>query len=289
MSKKAIIAQASVTGSSHLQSGTPCQDSSAVWLSPDGEYLISIISDGAGSCSHSHVGSAFVVKKTLDILKDRIEKNKWFQQRVLPDSIQWKKELFFIFKAIKLGIRQIADEVKTDYKAFSCTIMLAVSTRYGMAYAHIGDGRAAIRTEDEEWKAAINPMKGEEANQTVFITSELWDETLVSAYFDANVIQESITAIALLTDGCERASFEMLSFDEETGKYFDPNKPFKPFFEPNYHNLFKMKWAGFSQDKINRLWAGFLENGNPKLKAESDDKTMILAVFEPDNTDEKTI
>lgn len=286
MINKAIIAQASVIGSSHIQSGTPCQDSCVAWLSPSGEYLISIVSDGAGSCSHSHVGSAFVVKKTLEILKERIEKNKWFSNGFLPNELLWEKELFFIFKAVKLGLIQIAKELKTDYKAFSCTVIATVSSRYGIAYAHIGDGRTAYRTAEEEWKAALTPMKGEEANQTVFITSDSWDEKLESDYFAAKVIKESITAVALLTDGCERACFEVLKFDEASGKYYDPNKPFTPFFEPNYHNLLKMKWAGFSQDKINRLWAGFLENGNAKLRIETDDKTMILAVFETELADE---
>ncbi len=64
----------------------------------------------------------------------------------------------------------------------------------------------------------------------------------------------------------------------EEDKYYDPNKPFAPFFDPNIQILKELVIQGKSQDEINDMWSEFLNNGNPRLRQESDDKTLILAV-----------
>ncbi len=87
-----------------------------------------------------------------------------------------------------------------------------------------------------------------------------------------------MTAFCLLSDGCEKASFEVNLFDADTNKYYDPNRPYLPFFEPNIYALQNLYEQQKSQTEINQLWADFLEAGNNKLRIEPDDKTMILAV-----------
>jgi hypothetical protein len=51
----------------------------------------------------------------------------------------------------------------------------------------------------------------------------------------------------------------MLKYDGASGKFFDPNTPFKPFFEPNYQNLLRLKRARARQAKINESWESFIE------------------------------
>ncbi len=56
----------SLTGTSHLAHRTPCQDASAITrLGPSGEIVILALSDGAGSASHSDIGSQTVVSHWL--------------------------------------------------------------------------------------------------------------------------------------------------------------------------------------------------------------------------------
>ena len=93
------------------------------------------------------------------------------------------------------------------------------------------------------------------------------------------MITENVKAFCLLSDGCEKASFECNLYDKDKEIYFDPNIPFKEFFHKNVNvHLPNMHKEGKTQEQINELWHNFLMSGNPKLKVELDDKTMILAV-----------
>lgn len=60
-----------VTGASHLKSGTPCQDASAVYADQEGRYYIAVVSDGHGdrTCVRSDRGSAFAVSSALENLR----------------------------------------------------------------------------------------------------------------------------------------------------------------------------------------------------------------------------
>lgn len=277
---KWISAWCSKIGSSHILEGLPCQDSSKVQYIENTDFIIAAISDGAGSCVNSHIGSSFLVDKAIEKIANVFKLKNWLENEYFElTQEKWREESLLIFKELKEELNSKAIEYELDFKSLSATLIVAISNGKFIACANIGDGRAAFRNEDSEWLPMVVPTKGEEANQTLFITSELWDENVQSEYFGTFLYEKPITAFTLLSDGCERASFEILQYNEEEDKYFDPNKPYKPFFEPNYLNLIKLQRANFEQNQINNLWGDFLEKGNQKLINETDDKSMILSVY----------
>lgn len=276
---KWISAWSSRVGSSHIVEGIPCQDSSKVQHIENSDFIVAAVSDGAGSCINSHIGSSFLVDRAIERMASAFKYRNWFEKEnvdLTPES--WREEVFLQYRELKEELHSKAVELGVDFKSLSATLILAISNGQFIACASIGDGRAAFRDLESEWFPMMVPTKGEEANQTIFITSDLWDEDIGSDYFGTFFYENPITAFSLLTDGCERASFEILKFSEEENKYFDPNKPYKPFFEPNYLNLVKLGKANFHQGQINALWGDFLDKGNNILLNETDDKSMILSV-----------
>jgi len=277
---KWISAWCSIIGSSHILEGLPCQDSSKVEYVEDSDFIIAAISDGAGSCDNSQIGSSFLVSRAIEKMASMLKLNNWLTNDDLKLSQEkWRSEVFILFIELKEELKSKANELELDFKSLSATLIIAVSNGNFIACANVGDGRAAFRDTESEWVPMVVPTKGEEANQTLFITSDMWDTNNDSEYFGSFFYSNPITAFALLSDGCERASFEILKYSEEEDKYYDPNNPFKPFFEPNYSNLLKLKNANVDQIKINELWTSFIEKGNQKLISETDDKSMILSVF----------
>ncbi|MBK7438376.1 MAG: protein phosphatase 2C domain-containing protein [Saprospiraceae bacterium] len=48
-------------------------------------------------------------------------------------------------------------------------------SKSGLICSHIGDGRAGYQDNENTWHSVLEPFKGEEANQTIFITSDIWE------------------------------------------------------------------------------------------------------------------
>lgn len=277
---KWISAWASVIGSSHIAEELPCQDNCRVEYFWGTEFVVAALSDGAGSCSHSDIGSKVLIDGAIERLTSLIKLRGWDVEPKLTKEI-WRLESQNIFKELRDVLLQKADELAVDFKSLSATLMTVISNGDFIACANIGDGRGAYRDNDSKWHPIIVPTKGEEANQTLFVTSDLWiqdNEAFFCSYFQ----ETEVTAFTILSDGCERASFEILKYDEESSMYFDPNKPYEPFFEPNLNTLIRLNNMGKAQDEVNELWRSFLQNGNAKLIAETDDKSMVLSVKIPD-------
>jgi hypothetical protein len=286
LSSSWISAWCSVLGSSHILENLPCQDNTKVEYLIDTDFVIAAVSDGAGSCENSQIGSKFLVDNSIIKLSEYIKLKIFGTNELELKNEDWRKDAFGIFQELKNDLKEKAVELDIDFKSLSATLIVAFSNGKSIYCANVGDGRAGFRDKQGEWLPMLIPTKGEEANQTLFVTSEMWDNDSSSEYFGTFVLEDQITAFTLLSDGCERASFEILKFNESEDKYYDPNLPFKPFFEPNYQNLIKLNTAGYSQEQINGLWEKFIQSGNQKLINETDDKSMILSVYLNSQIDE---
>lgn len=265
----------SVTGTSHITTALPCQDSSEVKILDGTNFIIAVVSDGAGSCSNSHIGSSYLAKQAINELEKYLLSSN--SDRIESELI-WQQIFFDMFKNLKSDLKVEASNRDLDFKSLSATLIVAVSNGEFIACAHIGDGRATYRNANGEWLPMMKPFHGEEANQTVFLTSDYWEDDEDASYFESFYRQEIITGFALLSDGCERSSFKVLDYDQEKQTYFDPNLPYKPFFEPNYSALKLLINKTSSQHELNDLWAKYISSGTKKLLLENDDKTMILSV-----------
>jgi hypothetical protein len=92
---------------------------------------------------------------------------------------------------------------------------------------HIGDGRAGFcSSAGGEWVSILTPHKGEEANQTIFITNNWWSKSnfIMSGVSvpEARVIRKNPSAFTIMSDGCEAHSFECSIMDKATNKWSDP-------------------------------------------------------------------
>lgn len=274
-----VTAYASAIGNGHILQNIPCQDNCAHKKLDNSPWGIAVVCDGAGSAAHSHIGSDFVARNVVHCYEEILARCQWTSPETLPSPEQWREEAL---KALQIVMQRLVEFAKNnDHKVpdLACTVVSVIYSPFAILLAHIGDGRGTYF--DGEWKTLFTPYRGNEANQTVFITSGIWNKEGVDEYIKTDIIKADIQGYALLSDGCEKGSFEVNIYDEATATYKDLNRPFPRFFEPNRLGLLQLHKEGKTQDEINTLWKGFLLEGNKAFKHETDDKTMILGVRIP--------
>lgn len=277
MNSNWTVAYASVIGNSHIDMNLPCQDYSA-YESINENWGVAVVCDGAGSASHSHLGSKMTATLGVKYFSELVKMQGWHEAAELPSDELWKGSAIVALRKIREGLGKLAEAEKLKINALGSTIIVVVHSPNGLLVAHIGDGRAGF-SNGKKWFNCMNPFQGAEANETIFITSDIWGEDEIAHFVRAHVVRDNIAAFTLLSDGCEKSSFEVNIFNSRENKFFDLNKPFPKFFDPNVKGLKMLHKEGKTQDEINKLWKGFLTGGTAQFKTETDDKTMILGVL----------
>ena len=276
----AYVLGASLRGRSHEMHETQCQDYHAFEYIENGWYILSV-SDGAGSARCAERGSKANSTFAIKLIKELLEQKQWVESNYFPSELEWYIESRSIFERIKLIIRTKVSELEGDYVEtdFNATLLMAIVTPQGVLCAHVGDGRMGLLTQENEWIATMTPHKGEEANQTLFLQSG-WTSPRVPAFNVAGIyVPETRVfvgipkAIVLMTDGCERASWECSIMDPELGKYVDKNRPYHGFMNPLLDALNETK-----DDEKLQLFIDIIDHGTNACEREIDDKTMLLMV-----------
>lgn len=271
-----IIAKGSSIGGRHIEDNTPCQDANIAFYDAELNYGIAVVSDGAGSATNSEKGSYFIVNQVIQIVKTKITSNNF------PDFLETDKQAidsFFIdtFKVLYEQLGNFANANDLPIKSLAATVIVVLFSKSGLICSHIGDGRAGFQDMDNNWFPVLEPYKGEEANQTIFVTSDIWKNP--QEFIRTTVIKQPIQSFTLLSDGCENATFELNRFNEETQLYERLNNPYPKFFNPNINVLRELHKSGKTPKEIDELWVAFLHNGNEKFESEIDDKTLILGTL----------
>jgi len=241
------------TGSSHIKSGTGCQDSGACIEVPCGEStaLIAVVSDGAGSARFSSIGSRAVVRTMARQLVDFV--------RCIPASPTITAELAREWlDASRDRVSNIANAMDAKPRDFAATLVAAVVLPSGMTVCHVGDGACAARRQGQQnWEVASWPAHGEYASTTFFVTDDP-EPNLRLTYWDGD-----FSDLAIFSDGLERLALD-----------FANNSAFNPFFDPMSAPL-----AGLPPGRGRALSShlrAFL--GGPKVAERTDDdKTLIVA------------
>lgn len=274
------IVGASVIGNSHVSMKLPCQDCCG-YESLGRGWGIAVTSDGAGSAEHSEIGSGIVVSRAIEHFKHYLTAKNWLVQNYVPTDAEWTQVTYNIIKAIYNEMKDFSEKKSFEFKSLNATIIVIIHTPYGLLTCHVGDGRAGYRNASGDWKSVITPHKGEEANQTIFVTSGFWSipNYVMSGVMvpECRVIKDKITAFTLMSDGCEATSW-LYNQQNENGKFYDPNLPFPKFFNPLIESLEKMHEANTPYDERLSSWRDFLMTGG-KFANEPDDKTMILGLI----------
>ena len=267
----------SVIGKSHIQGNIPCQDAQSI-EPVDSRWGVAVVCDGAGSAKLSHIGSEFVAQQSAKLFKKLVIRQAWNRSQILPSHEEWHTFAKEGFIAIREELDDYAKQNRYEIASLACTSIVVIYSPIGILLSHIGDGRAAYRTMRGEWKAIMVPWKGNEPNETVFLTSSFWHKNL-DDYIESRVIVDKIAAFAIMSDGCEKHAFECSIFDKKTEKWSDPNQPYPKFFEPLFTTLVDMRTENAQSSEIEAKWKAFLEAGTSGLTNEPDDKTMILGVL----------
>ncbi len=271
---------ASQIGASHTAAGLPCQDYS-MHKALSSDWGICVVSDGAGSASHSHIGSKMACRIAIRETTEFIRLGKYIEHDKLPESYLWEQAAERIMRIIKRDLNTIAVSLDKEPKEFSTTCMIAVYSPHGLLSTHIGDGRGGYHDKTKgEWLALFSPHKGEEANQTLFVMSA-WEnlgklgDVVVP---ESHVYLGDIDALCLLSDGMEKATYECSVYNEELGRYEDLNRPSSKIFSQFLQVVREAKASGKTDETIQQMWQNYLREGNKTIANEADDKTMLLAV-----------
>lgn len=276
-----LVVGASVRGKGHIQTNLPCQDNHKYTYLNNG-WGIAVVSDGAGSASKSQIGSRIVVERATAHFVEVIKKMKWIELNVLPSNEDWAQIAYSVLRRVYGDITDFARTKTIEVKELNATAIVLIHSPLGLLSTHIGDGRAGYRNNDGKWLPLIVPHKGEEANQTIFITSQFWDSPsfCMSGHLipESRVVKEEITGFTLMSDGCESTSWQVSQMDKDTGKVCDPNEPFQKFYEPLSKTLIQYHNDRVDVDERAEAWYSFLDTGK-EFYREVDDKTLILGII----------
>ena len=244
---------ASTTGTSHIDSGLPCQDaagSTVISAGPEGAVYLSVASDGAGSAARSAEGAATACDLMLAQLGAYVEGGGSLSDITRDEALGW-------VEAVRRAIATAADEAGLTARDYACTLLAAAVGPDHAFFLQVGDG-AIVIGDAEGYAPVFWPQSGEYANVTYFVTDATMDDHL-----QVEVRLASIDEIALFTDGLQMLA---LKFDTQTAH--------PPFFRPMFARL-RTEPAGWAESLAQGL-SDFLNSEGINLRTD-DDKTLSLA------------
>ena len=210
-----------------------------------------------------------------------IDKFNWLEE--LPNETVWNKVIREVVRLVQIDLNEKARNNDFEFKSLASTLLLLFYTPQKTYFAHIGDGRAGIKNNRDEWKSIMTPHKGEEANQTVFVTNEVLNpaDLKISGVFvpETMVVEETLKAFIIISDGCEDGLWvknKKENLDNGDFKYISLNEPFSPAIEKL---ILFIKDKRYDKQKENLLFQ-FIDRYNENLKEEVDDKTICIGIFE---------
>lgn len=241
------VLAASVIGTSHANSGQPCQDycRHQKFVANGRHYIALALSDGAGSASHSHLGSKIAVKTALRTIAEIAKTDGNFDKNAALD----------ILKKSKQKVVQIAERQNLPPRQLACTLLFAVITQEESIFVQLGDG-GWVALAGSSLMPVTWPLRGEFANETFFLTSENHIEN-----FQFEAVRFPLDAIAGFTDGIQPVALN-----------YAARSAHKPFFE----QLFKVLKVSQEPEKLHTPLVDFLSVESLNERTD-DDKTLILA------------
>lgn len=250
------IYAASATGTSHVGKGIPCQDAFA--FHAEGERLVAVVCDGAGSASRSDQGSRLVADTVTRVLSERLR----------TGSADWDDEDAFeaiaseAIETARAALIDIADAAKASLSSYAATLVGFAGDGQRGWFFHIGDGigvaeaLSASEASADESSVVSAPENGEYSNETYFVTGDAWRQHL-----RVLAVTAPTARLALMSDGA-------MPFAMDKGN----TGLFKPFIEPVARYL-----ASVGEDDGSRALFGTLDD--PRTHGiTSDDKTLLIAL-----------
>jgi Protein phosphatase 2C len=255
------VAAASAIGTSHIKTGTPCQDSTGVEFidTADGQVLVCVISDGAGSAAHSDIGSRQAVTRSLELVREFLSNGGQVQSIDAGIAADWLAN-------VRSSIVAIAEETNSTSREFACTVLVAIIAAEMAAFFQVGDGAMVFSCENEDaWSNIIWPQHGEYANSTNFVTSTDSLDVMEFKRIDCRVER-----FASFSDGIESLVL-----------HYATKAVHAPFFSEMVKPVEKLDVPGLSE-RLSRSLFDYLCSTDVCDRTD-DDKSLILASRKPFN------
>ena len=245
------VVNASAIGTSHAHSDIPCQDS--CWAQVDqllngAPLLTMFVADGAGSAINGGQGAELAIETAAKLVTQKAMQGEFGLDDKLATDL---------LLAIRERIFAAAEAESLQARDYACTFLGVVSSPAGTLVLQIGDGAVVLDT-GSGLEIAINPMTGEYANMTYFVTDEDAEKVLETKTYPDKVLK-----VAAFSDGVQRLALNLAS-----------NTPHEPFFAP-FFNVMATATAA-QEDQLNCLLMKFLNSALVNERT-NDDKTLAFA------------
>lgn len=250
----------SVCGTSHKDTGLPCQDACrVVELKVDGGTLLAVCcADGAGSASHAADGAEIVCDTFIRITRRDCQSIESCEGINREKVIDW-------FREMRSEVETRANGLGVGIRELASTFLGAVVGESKAVFMQIGDG-AMVTLEGEGYRTVFWPQSGEFANITNFVTDAQFEERVEWVLYNHRVDE-----LAAFSDGLERL---ILRFADRTVHH--------PFLSPMFAAL---RVAEDPEVYFEHL-RHFLDSAKVNERS-NDDKTLILATrMNPSNHDD---
>ena len=247
------IVYASEVGTSHTFSEIPCQDScwGNVELLPNKQPLLSIfVADGAGSAEKGGEGAELAIEAAAKFVAKKIKQGEFG----LNDKLATE-----LIMAVRAHIFLFAEFTNLKARDYACTFLGILSSPLGTIALQIGDGGIVLDI-GNGLEVAVEPMSGEYANMTNFIT----DDDAIAAFVSKSYPDPALR-VAVFSDGIQRLALNIAK-----------NIPHEPFFNPFFNNLKKI--SNEQENMLHPLLVNFLRSQAVNERTD-DDKSLAIAVW----------
>jgi hypothetical protein len=274
---------ASVPGIRHVREHRLCEDYCSFTVLADYCGLM-VVADGAGSALHSSVGSEVLAKDIIPCASRQVIEARCRGAGCIAydflhaiNERQRRRLAASILARARDCLRYYADKGNMVFDDLAATLICCIVLSDRLLVMHVGDGRGTYRDTSGSWQPLFEPVLGRNAGETVFLTAPLCDPEISRVFFAAEVHECRTDFVAIMTDGCEKGSFELhrrIAEPEVDERYRRTNIPHPAFFNalPQFTN------SVLEQDEPEVHWVSFLHRGVEKFAEEYDDKTMIVAL-----------
>ncbi len=231
-------------GTSHLSDNTPCEDYFVAEVINDTLWVF--VADGAGSAVCGGQGAEIACETAMALVKS---------QSIETADEQWANDCV---SAIQNALTDEAEQSNNSLRDYACTFLGLVVSEDKTLCFQIGDG-AIIVDVGEGLEVPIQPMQGEYANMTHFVSEEKALDNLIIRSFDC-----SSQKIAVMTDGLQRLALNLAENTAHAGF-------FSPFFQA-------LQTAPVSQNAaLQTALENFLNSEAVNARTD-DDKTLVLGI-----------
>ena len=159
---------------------------------------LQLFSDGAGSATHSDLGSKLIVTKGIELLNEKFSEIS-FQELIQKEQIEVNNFFIDFYRLLHKNFEEYSLDNGLPIKSLAATSIIVVFNKTDLVCSHIGDGRAGYQDYESNWHSILDPFKGEEANQTIFITSDIWDNP--GEFIRTIKVHNHIQSFTLMSDG----------------------------------------------------------------------------------------